>query len=171
MRARVPGVLLALGGLVTILGLALGMFSLLGALSPAGGAWVSPGAKDVELSAGRWVVFEATSDTTEDPQTRPRQVSVYGPDGVVPVSCAYCSGRQTLTVNGQSYVGVVSFSVSDPGTYKVTVTSTGSTMVVAPGIGVSLLVFLGGLLVAAVGAVLAFISLAWLVIGGVTAPS
>jgi hypothetical protein len=168
MRARVPGVLLAIGSLLAILGVVIGVVNLVHALSPSGQPWATPGARDLHLSAGRWTVYEATDSTTSQPSTRPRQVAVFGPSGSVKLSCAYCGGsRQTLTLGTQTYVGVVTFDAPTDGQYKVTVTSADRSVVVAPGLGRNMLAFAGGFLLAACGGVLAFVSLAWLVIAGI----
>lgn len=169
MRAKLPGVLLALGTLVLLVGAVAGMFGLAEGLGLRGEPWATPGSRDLNLDTGRWVLYERAPDEQAEPEIPLRRIAVYGPTGTVPLSCASCAGTsQSLTLGSTSYVGVASFQVEQAGSYRITVTEPGQVVMVAPSMVGGLLAFMGGFLLALAGAVLCFVALAWLVVAAVT---
>lgn len=168
MRAKVPGILLAIGALMVLLGMTSGLLGLLPALAGAGPSWATPGARDLTLQPGRWVLYQRAPSVTTDPGIPIRQVSVYGPAGRVDVGCVYCGGSSmTLTTNGRTYLGIAAFDVPTEGTYKITVTTPGEQVMVARSVTRGILAFLGGFMLAMAGGVTCFIAITWLVLGAI----
>lgn len=107
-------------------------------LQPAA-QWQSPGTEKMYLAAGDWVVFEqATARRGPTARLEPtvgwRQLTVIGPDGEVPVTCAYCSGSETMTLGTTQYVGLVRFTADVEGEYAVTTETPGATLSVSPSV-------------------------------------
>lgn len=169
MRVKVPGALLAIGAAVVLLGLIAALFGIADGWRSGGPSWRTPGSSDLQLEAGRWVIWERATDSDADPQTPLRRISVYGPSGTVALSCVSCGGsHQSMTMGTTSYVGVASFEAPTAGTYKVTVTEPGQVMMVAPSIMGGVLVFTAGVGLSIVGGVICMIALMWLVVAAVT---
>ena len=107
-------------------------------LQPAA-QWQSPGTEKMYLAAGDWVVFEqATARRGPTARLEPtvgwRQLTVIGPDGEVPVTCAYCSGSETMTLGTTQYVGLIRFTADVEGEYAVTTETPGATLSVSPSV-------------------------------------
>ena len=107
-------------------------------LQPAA-QWQSPGTEKMYPAAGDWVVFEqATARRGPTARLEPtvgwRQLTVIGPDGEVPVTCAYCSGSETMTLGTTQYVGLIRFTADVEGEYAVTTETPGATLSVSPSV-------------------------------------
>lgn len=168
MRAKVPGLLLAIGAVMVALGLASGLLGLLPALAGTGPSWATPGSRDLTLQPGRWVLYQRAPSTTAEPEIPVRQVAIHGSAGNLAVECIYCGGASmTLTVNGRSYLGIASFEVPAEAVYRITVTTPGQQVMVGRSVTRGLLAFFGGFMLAMAGAVTCFIAITWLVLGAI----
>lgn len=170
MRTRIPGLLLLLGGLLAIAGMFGGLANFIESISPAGQPWRTPGSVDLELTQGRWVLYQQAGLGVSKPAIPPRQVAVLGPAGPLALTCLSCgTSSESMTFNGTRYLGVVSFEVPDPGSYKVTVTTPGQSVVVSPSVWRSILALFGGIGLTLVGGSLSLLALIWLVVAGIRA--
>jgi hypothetical protein len=136
----------------------------------------TPCSEVLDLDAGRYLVFEQVGRST---RVGPVTTTTQGEATISPANVEVTSavGRslqisrpgstQTIERNGTTFRGVASFEVPESGRYLVTVDSPGRTQVlVAPGLGQTLLralpgVALGGLGALAGGAGVVLLILAW----------
>lgn len=127
----IPAILVVVGLVVAGVSGVNGVRTLLSGLQPVA-QWSSPGTESMTLPEGDWVVFEeGPRSVRSEPTVGWRQLTVVGPQGAVPVRCAYCSGSETLTVGGTTYRGLVRFTATVPGEYSVTTEARGANLAVS----------------------------------------
>ncbi len=106
--------------------------------------WQAPGSQSMQLSAGKWTVVQklpsdSTAITPSDVESarsvNADQITVADPTGAnVPVSCVYCSGQSqsAVPIDLQLANEIIDFTVTNPGTYTVTVKAAGQMAVANP---------------------------------------
>jgi hypothetical protein len=121
----------------------------------------TPCSELLDLDAGRYLVFEQTGHTTsagpvtsteQSPTTiTPTDVAVTSSTGRA-LEVTHASASETINRNGDIYASVVSFHVPESGRYRVSVDAPDETRIlIAPGIGQTLVRALPGAAVASLG--------------------
>lgn len=96
-------------------------------------SWQAPGATSVQLTTGKWTVFQklpsdSTAITPDDVAAartvNSEQITVVDSAGAtVPITCAYCTTTRpgAVPLDLQLANPIADFSVTNPGTYTITV--------------------------------------------------
>ena len=187
MRKVLPVVLMVIGVVLLVVGIAAafgGVTSTINSITSTtmiGSPWTSPGSSTVDLQPGRYTVYENVGFQGSRPGTvtvDPDSITVSGPDGsAVSTTCISCgTSTSTLTLGSTTYIGVVSFSATQAGSYSVESTDDSSANLV---VGPSLAEALGGIVqdmggifgwagMAALGGLLIFVGVIWLIVALIT---
>lgn len=188
MRKVFPIVLICVGLLMFGIGVwraFVGVGSTIGSIASTtmiGSPWTSPGSSTTDLNPGTYSVYENVGYRGSQPgsvSVDPDTITVTGPDGAaVSTTCISCgTSSATLTLGSTTYIGVVSFTATQAGTYTVASTDpTGAELVVGPSLAEALSGIaqdVGGAFVwvgtAILGGILIFVGIIWLIVAAVTA--
>ncbi|MCU0278938.1 MAG: DUF2510 domain-containing protein [Candidatus Nanopelagicales bacterium] len=189
MRKTLPIVLMIVGIVMFAVGIAFAVGGITSSVSSIanttliGSPFSTPGSSSTQLEPGTYVVYENIGFQGSRPgfvTVDPDSITVSGPGGDVVTTCVSCgASSSTLTLGSTTYVGVVSFQVTQAGEYTVaSEDDTGAQLVLGPsladaigGIFGSLSGFFGWTGLAIVGALLGVAGLIWLIIAAVTGGS
>lgn len=165
MRKVIPLVVAVIGLVLFGVGVFSAASGVSSSLQTVGQPWQLPGQTVQQLQPGNYVVYEdlgvsASANHTVDA----RDVTVVGPSGSVPVSCAYCNGSQTVTLNEKTFVGIVSFEATEPGKYTISGRGDGQSVVVGPSVFGTVGSAFKGVGLAVLGGFLAIVGVIWFVV-------
>jgi len=190
MRKTVPIVLILAGIVMFGAGLAFAINSVgstVGSITSTtmiGSPFTAPGSADSQLEPGTYTVYENIGFAGSQPgnlTVDPDSITVTGPDGSdVTTTCISCgASTSTLTLGATTYIGVVSFTATEAGSYTIASNDdTGANLVLGPSLAEAIggiVNDLGGMFgwvgLAVLGGIVGFIGLIWLIVGAVTGRS
>jgi hypothetical protein len=171
MRKVLPIGLILVGVVLFAVGVANAVGGVASSLQTIGEPWTAPGSTSQSLEPGKYVVYENAGlapEQTARVTIDQASIKVTGPDGEVRTTCISCgSSRTTVTLGTTTYVGVVSFQVDTPGTYRVETPSGTANLILGPSITDTLGGVFGWAGLAITGVVLSIAGVVWLIVAAV----
>ncbi|HQR78671.1 MAG TPA: DUF2510 domain-containing protein [Actinomycetota bacterium] len=187
MRKVFPIVLICVGLLMFGVGVwraFVGVGSTIGSVASTtmiGSPWTTPGTSSADLNPGMYSVYEdvGTGGSRQGSVTvDPDSITVTGPDGAqVVTTCISCgTSTATLTLGSTTYIGVISFTATQAGTYTLESTDpNGAQLVLGPSLAEALRGIaqnVGGAFVwvgtAILGGFLVLAGIIWLIVAAIT---